>query len=140
MAVARRADDVVLEVAHSVERIDQFAERAGIERECHGVDREVTPELVVFDRSVLDDRFARVGPVGLLACPDELYFPSVTAQHRRAEVLVHRNFGFQFPSVCFGHFDAASHHHDVDIGAGTVQEMVAAVPSKKRGAQGVVLN
>ena len=82
---------------------------------------------------------------------------TVTAQHRRAEVLEHRNFGFQFPSECFGHFDAASHHHDVDIGAGTVQEMVADIaadyegaqaffvgnaadPSEKRGAQGVVHN
>ena len=54
VGVARRTDDALLQVLHPVERVYQLAERIGIERPCHRIDRKVTAALVVFQRPGLD--------------------------------------------------------------------------------------
>ena len=125
VGVARRADDALLEVGHPVERVDQFAERGVVQRPRHGVDREVAPPLVVLQRSGLDLGFARIARIGLPAGSHELHLDASGADHRRAERLEHRDFGFQFAPQRLGQSDAAAHDHDVDVGRRTPQVVVA---------------
>ena len=139
VGIARRADDALFEVVHAVERIDQLAERTGVERPRHGVDREVAAALVVFERARLDLRFARILRIGLTAGAHELDLDALVAEHGRAEGLEYRDLGVQFAAQRFGQRDTAAHDHHVDVGRGAAQEMVAHVTAYDESPHALLL-
>ena len=72
VGVERRADNAVFKVGQTIERVYEFAEAVVVQTDGHRVDGEVTPVLVVFQRSVFHDGFARVAAVALAPRTDKL--------------------------------------------------------------------
>ena len=133
VGVARRTDDALLQVVHPVERVYQLAERIGIERPCHRIDRKVTAALVVFQRPGLDLRLARIVRVRLLAGAHEFDLDSPGTEHRRAESLENGHFGMQLAPQSFGQGDPAPHDDHVDVGRRAAKVVVAHVTADDKG-------
>ncbi len=125
VGIARGAYGALFEIVHAVEGVDQPAECRGVERPRHSVDREVAAALVVFKRTRLDLRLARIVRIRFAACADELHLGALPAQHRRTECLEYRHLGAQLAPQILGHGNAVANHHYIDIGRGAAQIVVA---------------
>ena len=140
VGIERRGNDAVLQVVEPVVHIHQtsvarLSVGVGrvVEADGEGVDGEVAPADVVLQRAVLHDGFARVVGVALAAGADKLHLGLLTGvapfDLRRAEVAEDGERGASTETFLegLGHFDAAAHHHDVDVLGGALQEEVAHV-------------
>ena len=127
VGVARRADDAVLKIVHAVEGIHQLTEPLSVERPRQRVDGKVAPPLVVLQRTRLDGGFARVVGIGLLARPHELDLDAAGTHHGRPETSEYGNARMHLAAQSLRHGDAVAHNHDIHIGRGTPQIVVAHV-------------
>ena len=130
----RGADDAGREVADAAERIDQRAEILLAQAEGHGVDGEVPPQLVLFQRTVFHDRFAGIAVVGFLARAHELHLDALVVQHGGAEVAEHAHVRMDLRRHGFREGDAAPLHHDVNVRIGPAKETVADIAADDEGA------
>ena len=126
--IERSGDDTVLQVGNAVEGIHQFSEAVAVQTDSHCIDGKVTTVLVILQRPVFHDGFARVVLIAFLTCSHELNLLAIIDFHLcRSEVLENREVGFpaQFLLQFLGHTDTATHHHNVDIVGGAFQKDIA---------------
>ena len=133
VGIARRADDAILQVVHTLEGIDQLAKAVAIEAPRHSVYGEVAAALIILQCAGLDLRLARILRVGLLACPDKLDLRAAGAHHSRSESLEYRDFAPHLASQCLGNLDAVAHDHHVDVGRWATKVVVANVAAHDVG-------
>ena len=131
LGVEGRGDDAVLEVGNAVEGVDELSEAAAVQADSHRIDGEVATVLVVLERAVLDDGFARVVAVALLPRTYELDLHIAHFHLCCAEVLEDRKVSTmpQGALQFLGDLDAAAHDDDVDIVGRALEENVAHVAS-----------
>lgn len=123
------AYDAVLHIVHAVKGVYEFAEAVVVEADGKGVDGEIASVLVVFQRSVLDMRLAAVVAVAFLARTHKFYLEVAVLHLCGAEVAEYRQMRLasQLALEFFGHTDAASHDHHVDVIGSPLQKQVAHV-------------
>ncbi len=131
VGIEGRGDDAVLEVGQAVEGVDELPKTFLIQADGHRVDGEIAPVLVVLQCAILHHRGSRLPVIALFSCSDELHL-SVLELHLRSPITMKdRQFGF-FPEPVFEcgcHFDATSHHHDIDVIGRLLQKDVAHITS-----------
>ena len=122
-------DDTILEVGESVEGVYEFTKPALIQTDSHRIDSEVAPVLVILQRTVFDDGFARVVTIALLTGSHELhlYLLLMRSSHlhlSRTEVAEHGEMGFPAQQLLqfLSHLDTTAHHYDIDIVRGALKE------------------
>ena len=130
-----RGYDAILQISQSVKRINQFTKTCFVQTDGHRVDGEVATILIVLQRTILYDRFARVVTVALLASPHKLHlvFHALLTEFHlgRTKVLKHTKMRFlthhalQFLS----HLDATANHNDINIVRWAFQEYVSYISS-----------
>ena len=147
VGVERRGNDAVFQVAKAVEWVHQFSKTCLIEAEGEGVDGEIAPPLVVVERPILDDGFARVVAVTLLSRSYKFEFffhlsvfafvlhPMMPFHLSRSEVAEYRAMCplAQTPCKGLGHFNARTHHDDVDIFRRPFQQQIAHIAADDVG-------
>ena len=106
-----------------------MAEAVAVETHGKGIDGEVAPVLVIFERTVFDHRLARVVAVTFLAGSHKFHFQPFIFHLRRPEIAEHRNVGLapQLLLQGIGHLYAAAHHHHVDVAGRAFEEQIAHV-------------
>ena len=128
--VERCAYDAVLQVVETSERIDEFAEALFVQANRHRVDGEIASVLVILQRTVFHDGFARSTVITLPTRTHKFYLTSsLYLQLCRSEVFEHRKMCL-FPQSLFEglcHGDAAAHDHHVNIVRRAFEEDVAHV-------------
>ncbi len=125
------ADETLVEVVDAAEGVEQLAESVAVEGYGHCVDGEVAAVLVVLQGAVFHDGLAAVAAVALAAGADKFYLPQGVAlainEGCGAEVFEYRDVdvGIDGTGSGLGKFDAVAEADDVDVGAGTVEEVIA---------------
>ena len=133
IGVAGRANDAILKVIHTLKRIDQLAKAVAIQTPRHSVDSKVAAALVLLQRARLDLRLARVVGIRLLTRTDKLHLRAVSAHHSGAKSLEDRHLALHLASQSLGYLNTATHDHDVDVGRGAVQVVVAHISAHHVG-------
>ena len=77
LRVERRGNNAVFEVSNAVEGVDKLSEAIVVQADSHRIDGEVTAILVILQRAVLNNGFARVVAVAFLSRSNELYFEAL---------------------------------------------------------------
>ena len=124
------ANDTILQVVESVERIDQLAKAVVVQTDGHGVDGEVATVLVVGQGAVFYDWFTRVVAVALATSTDKFKFYIFAHLHLcRTEVLENGEVSLASESFfhLFGQSDATAHNNHVDVVRRSFEKDVAHV-------------
>src|SRR5215211_2517231 len=124
--VVEEADRLRVEVAASVERVDESAEVLALERDGHRIDREVAAEEVLADRRVLDARQRRRRVVELRARGDDVDALVVAVHHYgRAELAVGPHASAEAVGDGARERDCVALHRDVDVEVRLAEQDVA---------------
>ena len=127
--VKRSADCLFLPILHASERVYQFAETCFIETYSKSIDREITTVLIVFQRTVFNNRFARIPLIRLLTRTYKLYFRTSVFYLCCSEILENRNMSTtsQLFSKGFRHCNSTSYNYYIYIFRGTLQKNITNV-------------
>ena len=133
--IQRSGYQPVLHIPDAVERIHQLAEALAVQADGHRVDGEVAPLLVVLQRAVFHDGFARVVAVALLAGTHELHLLAAPMDLRGTEVAEHTHVRSttHAPGHGLGHGYATPDDHHVDVLRWAFQEKVTHVAADDIG-------
>ena len=89
--VERGTDNAVFHVCQTVERVYEFAKTVGIETYRQGINREITTVLVIFQRAIFHDRFARIVAITFFAGTHKLHFQSLVFDLSGTEISENRD-------------------------------------------------
>ena len=70
-------NDFSLEISESIKRVDEIAKVGFRQTDTHGIDRKVTPVLIIFQRSIFHNRLPRLAPVRFFTSTHKLDFDEV---------------------------------------------------------------
>ena len=131
LRVEGRGNDAVLKVGNAVEGVDKLTKAGSVQADGHRVDSEITAVLVVFERAVLDNGFARVMAIALLAGSDKLNLHITHFDLSSTEILEDREVRLVAENALqlFCHLDATAHNNNVNVVGGTLEENVAHIPA-----------
>ncbi len=129
----RGSDDAGRQVPDASERIHQGTVVPRIEAEGHGVDGEVSPQLVFLQRAILHDGFTGIPVVAFLPGSHKLHLHSAVFEHRRSEIPEHAHAGVALFGHGLGQADAAPLHHNVYVVIGLAQETIPHVAPYHEG-------
>ena len=127
IGVERSTNRLLLHIFQPAERIYQFTETCLIETNCKGVDSEIPTVLVIFQRTVLYNRFARIPLVRFSACTYKFDFRTFIFYLCRSEILENRNVRppSQMPAERFRHCNSTAYNYYIYIFRGTLQKNIA---------------
>ena len=127
--VKRRTNGFLLHILHSSKRVHQFSIAMPVQANRQRIDGKVPPVLVILQRTVLNNRLARIVCVGLLTRTHKLHFRSMILQLRRTEILENREMSAtaQTFGKSLSHNDSATYHYHINIFGRTLQEYVTHV-------------
>ncbi len=115
ISIARGANCALLQIAHSIEWVDQFTKSCRIQRPRHSVDCEIAAALVVVETTLLDTWLARIGGVGLFASTHKLHLETIDVEHCGAKSFENRNLTTHLAPKCLGELYSAAYHHNIYI-------------------------
>ena len=131
--LTRGADDAIIEVIEATKRVDKLTKPIAIETPGKSIYREVTAALVIFQRTWLDLRVARLWRVALTACANKLHLSISPVEHSSAVSFVDSNLSTKLTAKLLGNSHTATNNHNVDICRGTMKVVVTDIAADDIG-------